>query len=297
MLKIAIAAQKDLSKQQQKTNKTTANQQTPVEILQEAIQTMKEEANKLDIEIITDEGTYTAVATDKVARKLKTGVDEKTANAHQSQISIAMSKRDSKIESIDSKIESIETEKTALQEETERKIEALKAKMEYQCSVLDSKVKKLQTDIEITRTTSESTINYFQPLLNRCYEAVPIITVYPPSHFKKQETLKQLKSSIATAEHNILLMKASSYNDLVVDTNTEELKKRKSIARQEANEQLVKAEEVQYREECRMAQLKKDVYRAEEKARKDRQLEREEELLNMSDDEPLVYPPPSKYRK
>ena len=296
MLKISSSIQKDLDKRNTKEIRVYANEQTPIEILEEALNTMKRDSKKLELEIITDEGTYGAVAKDKIDRKLKTGIDAKTANAHQSQITTAMSKRDSKIENLESKIEVIEKNEYALKEETQRKIDSLNSKLENQLVITQSKIKKLQSDIEVTRTETDNTIAHFQPLLDRCYETVPIVTVYPPSHFKKQEVLKQLQSSIKSAEHNILVMKAASYNDIKIDQQEEELKRRRILARQESAEELRKADEAQHREDCRLAELKKDAYRAEERARRERQQERDDILANMEPDEPLVYPPPRKFR-
>ena len=71
MLKITSSIQKDLDKRNKKEIRVYANKQTPIEILEDVVNNLNGEFKKLELEIITDEGTYGAVAKDKIDRKLK----------------------------------------------------------------------------------------------------------------------------------------------------------------------------------------------------------------------------------
>ena len=197
MLKIVTTARTDVMKQVKKCIKAQGNEQDAVTIIQEATDILKEQVKQLEQEIRTDEGTYMAVAQDKASKKLKSGVEARTVNSYQSQVSIALAKRDQKIESIEAKKEKLEREK------------------EHFIAMCNAKIEKLDKDIEATKTTSQGTLDYFQPLLERCYEIVPVLPSFPPNHFKKEELLKQMKSTITTNEMNILTdaRKTKSSND------------------------------------------------------------------------------------
>lgn len=210
---------------------------------------------QLEKEYAIEEKQYKLVATDKKEKRLKAGVDMATAGRHEANIECAMSKRDDKIEEITSKCE--------------RKIEILTAEIKD----LET---KLVANIKTIKTNAQHTIDYFKPLVDRCYEEVEAVVNYPPSHFKKQATIASMKADIDFRTIQLLNMKVAESNIIPAKTNGDIIREqRRAMAISEAAQQLAQSEARQYELECQTNIAKKAEYAADVARRRERQAERD----------------------
>ena len=149
------------------------------QLIKEQLIPQEEELVALEKQIILEEKTSKAYAVAKQERTLKAGVSSSLLQQYQRQIDITTAKRDDEIRVLKDKIESLEERQQLANAEFERKKEKFKA------------------EITAAEARANTTLNYFTPLLERCYEPVPADPSLPPSYYKKVERVKELKESIA----------------------------------------------------------------------------------------------------
>lgn len=238
---------------------------TEIQMYQQEMDTLKIDINILERELYTEENTYKLVAQDKKEKKLIAGVNIATAGRHEANVESAITKRDQSIKEAESKCE--------------KKVKKAKAQIATLEEHIDDLEEELIEDIKSIKKTAESTLAYFQPLVDRCYEEIPVVINYPPTHFKKQDTLRQMKRRLEDGDLIILKMKAANFNsEPVVDPEDEERQRRRAQARAESIQQNKEAEARQYEIECHANLAKKAQYAADEQRARARQAERDEEL-------------------
>jgi len=237
------------------------------------IDALKIRLRQLENEFNLEESQYRLVAEDKKEKRLKAGVNIATAGRHEANVTAAITKRDNKIEKLtDDSNKAIKTNQKLIQELKEQ-IKSLQEDIDVNIP------EKLEKDIATATTIAQNTLNYFQPLVDRCYEEVQAVVNYPPSHFKKQAMIKEMKQSVETRTNTLLAMKAAEYQPADKLTQKDiERQRMRDQARAEDKQQQADLEARQYEMECQAAVLKKAEYAADEARAKARQAEREEEL-------------------
>jgi hypothetical protein len=248
--------------QKAKIAKKQGEEDDEVVVLQSAVDELKVQKLALEEEIMNEEKMYEATAKSKVERKLKNGVTLKTAEKNQNQILLTKQKFENKKEEIQDKIKKLEVKKEAYIAE------------------VDAAIRKLENDIERAESKTEGTISYYQPLVDRCYEEVPLDIAYPPSHFKKKAQLETLVHDIASQEHNILIMKASTYNTPKVSAAEEQRKKLQAAARLEDARMLAEEEERRKELDRAAALIRKEADRAEEARAREQQRKHAESKMS-----------------
>jgi hypothetical protein len=226
----------------------------------------KNEVSRLQNDITRDETAAHEIAKSKVERKLKQGVSEQLALKHQSSIDLTRSKLEHRKEAIRAKIKHLENQKEILMSEINRKIE------------------KLEASIEEEESKSNDTINYYKPLLDRCYQDVVPDVIFPASYFKKKDDLFQAKSqvsileiAITKLETNISVVQKPEVKPIdplvqmkINKLNTEhaikeeQLRKRRMVEQAEIRRQQMEIEEAQRESEIKISLMKKEQVRKEE---------------------------------
>ena len=192
------------------------------------------------------ESQYTSVASDRLNKRLREGVDIRKAETNQRQLTTAEAKKDRLEEEFDAKIEALKDKKERMIAEYDGKIEVLKAKKRTELEGVDS------------------TISYFKPIVNKYYESAPeVIVSYPPSYYGLKESIeisdRQLtmwkNTLLSVLEQNVIA--APSPADIARDKE-----RAKAIA--EDNARAIEAEARQREEEGRINLERKAAFRAEE---------------------------------
>ena len=233
---------------------------------------LKIKLRQLENEFNLEESQYRLVAEDKKEKRLKAGINIATAGRHEANVTSAITKRDSKIEEA--------------QDKCKKKVKKVKA----QIKELEDHINDLKDDLEKTidaiKAAAQSTLDYFQPLVDRCYEEVQAVVNYPPSHFKKQAMIKEMTLSVQTRTNNLLAMKAAEYQPTEKLTQRDiDRQRMRDQARAEEAQRLIEVEARQYEMECQAALIKKAEYAADEARAKARQAERDEELRLAREDD------------
>jgi hypothetical protein len=233
---------KQLVNQAAKYVKRQGDEDDDVVMLESAVKELKNQALSLEDDIAKDDVMYESVAKSKMQRKLKKGTTEATEQMYQNIITNSASSLESKLQMIKDKIEKKEADK--------RKIEA--------------DIRKLENDAERAEKEANSTIVYHTKALERLYEDVPLDVVYPPSYFKKKETLRLIKASIENQSKNVLVMKAANYKTPKMSVAAEQRKKAAATARHEDAQLLAEARQRQEELEIAEALARKQEAKAEE---------------------------------
>jgi hypothetical protein len=238
----------------------------------------KTEVSRLQDDISRDESAANEIAKSKVERKLKQGASEQLALKHQSSIDLTRSKLEHRKEAIRAKIKHLENQKEILMSE------------------INSKIEKLEASIEEEESKSNDTINYYKPLLDRCYQDVVPDVMYPASYFKKKDDLFQAKSKLSVLEMAITKLDNSTNISVLqkpevkpIDPlvqmkinklNTEQaikeeqLRKRRMAEQAEIRRQQTEIEEAQREAEIRISLIKKEQVRKEEEEVRARRVNR-----------------------
>ena len=226
---------------------------------------LKIRLRQLETEFNTEETQYRLVAEDKKEKRLKAGVNIATAGRHEANVTSAIVKRDAKIEEA--------------QDKCEKKVKKAKAQIKELQDYIEDLEEDLGKAIDAIKAAAKSTLDYFQPLVDRCYEDVPAVVNYPPSHFKKQALIKELQSTIQFRTIQLLELKAADYQPEQRLTQADiDRQRMRDQARAEDAQRQKEADERQYEMECQAALLQKAAYAADVARVKARQAEREEEL-------------------
>ena len=226
--------------------------------------------NLLKEKIRTDEGGYTALAADKIERKIKSGVLQNTIDDNKEQLKKSEQKRDIDIAGRTSRIKAHESKQELL-------IKEIRDSIEYFTKVHTSKMERLEEDIKTVRKDYaakiekeegniviindkiDSTIKYFTAALERCYEPSPIIIAYPASHFKTLDDIKTLESSYKT---NLMLTKV--VEDAIKEAEYERLKANQPLElSQEEKMRLKYRAEAQAEDKARQIRADNDAMEAE----------------------------------
>jgi hypothetical protein len=252
---LAVKNHKQSTIQRQKHDKKQGVEESPVSIIQSAIDEMEIQMKSLIIEIEKDEDAYKVIAQDKVERKLKSGVSAQLALKHQTTVDVTKQKLEDAIELTNSKIERLQKEKEAF------------------IISIDAKIEKLERTLKLDKSKAEGTLAYFQPLVDRYYEDVPLTISYPPSYFKKKETLKNLQRSIETQKNLILHMKAAQFEDTSKwDKEEERLRKMREQSRREfiqREKEEKEREEFQRQEAIKVIQQQREARERADDARRE----------------------------
>lgn len=244
---ILARRQVKLNKQREKSAKNEGR--TDIEELQHAIDQMRMEKQVLVDEIARADQGYRDHAKSKLERKLKTGMTAQLAEKHQNSVDAQRAKLPVKLDAIRSKIEKAENKKDKMIADIdakiftlERQIRQLEGEKNNISTDAEQKVSDLEKELERTEISGESTIKYYQGLVDRCYEEQTPDVAYPPSYYKKKERIRELDISIETTSHNILQIKASQYDSKKeVDPREEEIKRARARAQREEQMELEEA--------------------------------------------------------
>ena len=265
MQHLVSQASKVLLKQKIRLDKRQGNELSEIVIIQNAIDEMQMRAKDLEAEIDKDEGTYLLVAKSKIERKLKQGVSAQLAIRHQNSIDLTNSKSENKKAELEYKIESLE-----------KQLEIAKK----DCAI---KIEKIENTIKALEKATEGTLGYYQPLLDRCYEEQVPDVAYPPSHYKKKETLQNINISIAAQQNLVLVMKAANFDaGPLIDPQEEMMKKQREQSRREALELQRDADDKEREQMMREAIQRKKVRDDEEKRVETRRAERSQEVIKVA---------------
>jgi len=213
---------KQIVAQKQKTDKKNGCDDSEIAILQAAVDEMEIQAKTLETEIDKEEGTYRAVAESKVERKLKSGVSEKKLAQHQAQIDKTNQDLKDDLDSIETKIEKIQANMEAEISLYDSKIEKLEKQKEAYIQKARGNILDLESSVPRKKKEAKATLAYYQPLVDRCYEDVPLDVIFPPSHYKRKETLKNIQRTIESTKKNILIMKAAEFEHFSKFSKAEE---------------------------------------------------------------------------
>ena len=147
-------------------------------LIKEQLVLEEEELVTLEKQVALEQKSSIAYAAAKQERILKAGVSQSLLLQYQQQINTTNAKKDDEIAKLKVRLESLEEKHRLAIADYERKKEKLKEEM----ACVEAKAK--------------TTLNYFQPLVDKCYEPLPLDPSLPPSHYKKVERVKELKESI-----------------------------------------------------------------------------------------------------
>ena len=241
---------------------------------------LKLEIRTLDETLHIEENQYKLVATDKKEKKLKAGINIATAGRHEANVAIAIAKKETIIKDATKKSEK------NLKKAKEAIIQLQAQIVQLQEDIADNIPDILEDAINVATAACQSTLNYFQPLVDKCYEDVDIIINYPPSHFKKQETLRFMQQRYNFLTTLILNMKVANYTSEPKESISDiERAKVRAQARAEDAQQKARSDARQHEIECQAALIKKAEFAADKARAKARQLERDEELRMAQDDD------------
>lgn len=225
----------------------------PVAISELMVLQLQDIVSSLTAKVKTYESQYNTVAKVKLEKRLKEGVDGKRAEDYRQQVDKSSSKKENAENVWDAKIEALETKRQAAIAEFDQKISLMKAKKEAEIKAV------------------ESTIQYFTGLLNKYYEDVqPTPTIqYPPAYYKHSKDLEDAHRQLKSAEHQLLIVKASNYIPAKSPSDIARDKERARIIA-EGKAQAIEAEIRQKEEEGRINLERKAAYMAEEQRIKER---------------------------
>jgi len=243
MLGLLAKVNKDKMKQEEKTNKKFGLEESAINILQNAVNEMQVKEKALANQLERDEISYSHIAKSKLERKLKQGVTAQQANKLESDMKSSCSKKEQKIETLKQKIKQHEINKETSIKEIDAKIERLESQKLTIISLVDAKIEGLEGAINSEEELLQRSENYFRPLIDRCYEEKPLDVVFPPSHFKKVQELKDLRSSIDTGKSNILVMKAAEFEDMQVNDKWEKEEIRLTKLREQSRREFLEREQ------------------------------------------------------
>ena len=149
------------------------------QLIKEQLLLEEEELVTLEKQVSLEEKSSVALAAARQERKVKAGANIQLLSQHQRQIDAANAKKDDELLRLNSKLEALEEKHRLATAEYERRKEAI------------------ETERRLAERACEKTLNYFTPLVERCYEVAPLDPSLPPSYYKKTERVKELKESIA----------------------------------------------------------------------------------------------------
>jgi len=229
-----------------------------IQVLETGVKQLKHQKKMLESEIEREEETYARVAQSKVERKLRLGVSEHLALKYKSTIEITNQKLDNRKAELNAKIAKLEEKKRAFNLEIEASIE------------------KLEKDIELAESRAQGTLDYHNPLLDRCYEEIKPDVTLPPSHYKKKEQLNSVNRGIETATANLLRIKAAMFDaGPQEDPIDAQMKKAREKAFREAQYEEEVAKEKERERQQRDYTLRKLEQEREQQTRITKQKERE----------------------
>ena len=196
-------------------------QDSDVSIMEQAIQGMEAREKQLSEQVERDNQTFKELAKSKLERKLKNGVTSQTANKLETDFKSSISKKEARVEFLRNKIEELEYQKETFLKTIDKKVEALEAN-----------IKREEEAIKVSE-------DYFRPKIDRCYEEIPLDVVYPTSHYKRLQELKDLQNSIESNKRLVLVMKAAEYDGKPKDKwdiREEELAKMREQSKREGRQ-------------------------------------------------------------
>ena len=308
MLKLMKSASKADDKKVKKGNIVS-----DIDVLETTCKTIETRIRELENDIESEENAYKMVASDKVERRIKAGVNQRTIDLTNQQIALQEQKKISTTSDLNNKIEKYKKEKqndTELFNSRKEKLEKEKeTKIKAICELYDAKIEKIDKDIKLIEiehdnriegienkiTNAEENINttikYYTNQLNRYYEEVPLVINYPPGHFKKIEEINQLKKSLEHQKHLIQVIKNAELEHLrtqLPEKTPDELAldKRRQIARQEALRDQQIADEKAYNAEVERNTIRQQEYKQEEERVKNRNQERPVAPIKLAIDDP-----------
>jgi hypothetical protein len=223
--------------------------------MEQAIQNMVMREKQLSEQVERDAESFKDIAKSKLERKLKNGVTAQTANKLEVDFKSSVSKKESRVEFLRNKIEELEAQKEIFLKTLDKKIEALEAN-----------IKREEEAIKISE-------DYFRPKIDRCYEERPLDVVYPASHFKRVQELKDLQSSIEMNKKLVLVMKAAEYDGKPKDKwdiREEELAKMREEAKKEGRQRALEEKEKEEAERQIAIAIKQKEREARENADEER---------------------------
>ena len=279
MLAATIKVTKDKMKHEDKINKKYGLEEDGLTMMENILEQQMNDEKVLAKKVEQGEATYTEIAKSKVERKLKAGISSIQASKLESDKKSSISKKEIKIAGFRQKIEKKESMKDTALASINDQIEKLENKKQRIEKDIQSDIESLEQCIEAQEGEIERSENYFRPLIDLCYEDKPIDVVYPTSHFKNVEELKDLRRTIDARKANILAMKAHMFessqkmNDKW-DIQEEKLRKIREQSRREFNEQ--DAERIAKEEEQKVIDIKRKQDEREAKEQL-REIRREEE--------------------
>ena len=206
---------------QDKINRKLGLQDSDVSIMEQAIQGMEAREKQLSEQVERDNQTFKELAKSKLERKLKNGVTSQTANKLETDFKSSISKKEARVEFLRNKIEELEYQKETFLKTIDKKVEALEAN-----------IKREEEAIKVSE-------DYFRPKIDRCYEEIPLDVVYPTSHYKRLQELKDLQNSIESNKRLVLVMKAAEYDGKPKDKwdiREEELAKMREQSKREGRQ-------------------------------------------------------------
>jgi len=240
---------------QDKINRKLGLQDSEVYIMEQAIQGMEAREKQLSEQVERDDQTFKELAKSKLERKLKNGVTSQTANKLETDFKSSISKKEARVEFLRNKIEELETQKETFLKTIDKKVEALEAN-----------IKREEEAIKVSE-------DYFRPKIDRCYEEIPLDVVYPTSHYKRLQELKDLQNSIESNKRLVLVMKAAEYDGKPKDKweiREEELAKMREEAKREGRQRELEEKAKEEAERQIAIAIKQKEREAREKADEER---------------------------
>jgi hypothetical protein len=257
----------------------------PVAISELLVLQLKDIVSSLTAKVNTYESQYSTVAKVKLEKRLKEGVDGKRAEAYQKQVDDSTSKKETMEITWDVKIDALENDKLAIISSYEKKIEDYQEKIKaanilYNSKLSIAKAKKIEA-----LTTVQRTIDTFSGYVNKYYEDVqsePTVQ-YPPAYYKHSKDLEDAHRQLKIAEHQLLIVKASSYTSAKSASDIARDKERARIIAEEKAEAIETAAR-QREEEGRINLEKKAAFAAEEERIKERNKQRKTIIVTPKED-------------
>lgn len=240
---------------QDKINRKLGLQDSEVYIMEQAIQGMEAREKQLSEQVERDDQTFKELAKSKLERKLKNGVTSQTANKLETDFKSSISKKEARVEFLRNKIEELETQKETFLKTIDKKVEALEAN-----------IKREEEAIKVSE-------DYFRPKIDRCYEEIPLDVVYPTSHYKRLQELKDLQNSIESNKRLVLVIKAAEYDGKPKDKwdiREEELAKMREQSKREGRQRELEEKAKEEAERQIAIAIKQKEREAREKADEER---------------------------
>ena len=248
--------------------------------MEQAIQNMEMREKQLSQQVERDAESFKDVAKSKLERKLKNGVTAQTASKYELDFKSSVSKKETEINKLEKQIEHWETKTEQSISEIDQKLEVLeinKQKLENQKQAIktmyNSKIHTIESKIKSQQEAIKISEDYFRPKIDNCYEEKPLDVVYPASHFKRVQELKDLQSSIEMNKKLVLVMKAAEYDGKPKDKwdiREEELAKMREEAKKEGRQRALEEKEKEEAERQIAIAIKQKEREAREKADEER---------------------------